>query len=139
MKDGRAQDAPQLHTLSISLDGYHNGGCHTEWQWLSYLWGKGHKSVNSGEDKPNKGEINLVDGYRRTTQPTAREQQPATTTQYNHLHNNHNHQHDNYNHHRHQCTTAQSMWLKSGSTQPAIPAQLIIQSVDLLLLFVHTR
>ena len=67
MKDGRVQDAPQLHTISISLDDDHNGGCHTEWQWLSYLWGIGHKSVNSGEDQPNSGEINLVDGHRQTT------------------------------------------------------------------------
>ena len=50
--EGRPEDAPQLHTISISMDEYQTSGNHQDWPWLSYLRGK--KWCNK-DIKPGKG------------------------------------------------------------------------------------
>ena len=35
--DARPEDAPHLHMIRISLDGYQTSGNHQEWPWLQYL------------------------------------------------------------------------------------------------------
>ena len=46
---------------------YQNGGCHEQWEWLSYLWNEKHKPIKGGEVRVKDDAINAVSGPRRTT------------------------------------------------------------------------
>ena len=61
------EEAPQLHTMSISADDYYNGGNHVDWQWLPHLLGNWNTQIASGDVNTHIGAVNLVSGLRHLT------------------------------------------------------------------------
>ena len=63
--DGRLDDAPNLHTISISMDAYQTGVNVREWKWLQYL--TGGKCGQTRREHVNCGKINLLETLQRGT------------------------------------------------------------------------
>ena len=64
---GRPEDAPNLHSISISMDEYQNGGNREEWQWLKYLWRVKHNHYREHNKQRSAGELNILEGRNDTT------------------------------------------------------------------------
>ena len=58
--DGRPEDAPQLHIISISLDDYQTSGNHQAWPWLQYLQRRKGFDNNKSTKKVCGGGLDVV-------------------------------------------------------------------------------
>ena len=64
LANGRADEAPKLHNISISLDEYNMMGLWKQWRWIDVITGaienKSAKIEKFGQNKLCKGELNTI-------------------------------------------------------------------------------
>ena len=58
--EGRAEEAPQLQSLSVSLDEYLNGNNWKDWEWLQYLQGVKAIRERTNRESVCVGDVNIL-------------------------------------------------------------------------------
>ena len=66
-ESGRPDDAPNLHSLSISMDTCQTGTNHVEWEWLQHLRRNTKRSDMTKSSFTNSDTLNLLTGGKRRT------------------------------------------------------------------------
>ena len=73
--EGRAEDAPQLHAVSVSVDDYYTGGICREWEWIHYLWGKRGQLERPNNNGRYRGELGALEKKKNENSVAANQRQ----------------------------------------------------------------
>ena len=64
--EGRAEGAPRLQAISVSIDEYLNGINYSDWEWVHYIQGSQRTRKQHIEVKAFVGDVNAVSGHAAT-------------------------------------------------------------------------